>query len=144
MSDEFDPNSAMGELSQIIRAAAAGDLSAQRQGCQLTFNAMKVASARGDMVMAQSHTLEMMFWARFAASHGAEDDALMLTAALAHLSNFWSGDNEWGWYGETLMVEATALADRLASRGNEEAAEALNMIARSVPPHILQQAKEVA
>ncbi|MBA4092040.1 MAG: hypothetical protein C0494_15820 [Sphingobium sp.] len=144
MSDRFDPNSAMGELAPLIRAAGQGDLAAQRHGCELTLHAMQAAMARGDMVMAQGHAMEMMFWARFAASQGTDDDALMLTAALTHLSRFWTGEGEFSWYGETLLVEATALADRLASRGNEEAAEALNMIARNVAPHILQQAKEVA
>lgn len=144
MSEVFDPNLGMRELSPIIQAAASGNLEAQRLGCQIAWGAMKAATDRGDMVMAQGHAMELMFWARFAASHGESQDSMMLISALAYLSKFWSGDHQWGWYGETLMVEATAIADRLASLGDEDAAEAVNMISRSVAPHILEQAREIA
>ncbi|RYM14838.1 hypothetical protein [Sphingobium cupriresistens] len=141
-----DANGALGDLAFIIRDAAGGDLEAQRAGRAMALQDMSTAAARGDYAMGQGHAMEAMFWARFAASQGHDDDAVMLAAVLVSLAEYWgydrrSADAAWG---NDLLAEAVAILDRLASRGNEAAATAINEMADRFAPHIFQQAKEIA
>lgn len=141
-----DANGALGDLASIIRAAATGDLDAQRAGRARALRDMNDAAARGDHVMGQGHAAEAMFWARFAASHGHDDDAVMLAAVLVSLAEYWGYDRqhaqaEWG---NSLLAEAVTILDRLAANGNEAAATAINEMAERFAPHIFQQAKEIA
>jgi hypothetical protein len=140
----IDPNAAMGDLSPIIRAAATGDLDAQRNGRDRAFHDMKSAAARGDALIASCHAAELMFWSRLAASHGHQDDAVALCSSLAYLAEYWTADDRWSWYGDALLAETAALLDKLAAAGNEAAADSLNHLASNVRPEILQQAKEIA
>lgn len=144
MIASFDPNAAMGDLSPLIRDAASGDLNAQRQGCFLAWQGMKDAVERGSFATAHGCAVEMMIWARIAASHGEEQDVLTLASALAYLAEYWGYDQLGAVYGNDLLAEATALLDRLASDGNEVAANGLNLLAQAVAPHIFQKAKEIA
>ena len=86
MTAPFDPNAGMCDLSPIIRDAAAGVLDAQRQGRSMAMAAMNQAAQAGDYLMGQGHAMEAMFWARFAASHGQQDDAMVLAAVLISLA----------------------------------------------------------
>ena len=138
-----DPNAAMGDLSSIIRDAAAGSLEAQRQGRAMSLAAMNEAAQAGNYVMGQGHAMEAMFWARFAASHGHADDAIVLAAVLTSLAEYWGYDSEEATWGNDLLAEAVALLDRLASEGCEAAATAINEISRKVAPRIFAQAKQV-
>ncbi|AJR22528.1 MULTISPECIES: hypothetical protein [unclassified Sphingobium] len=144
MNISFDPNAAIGDVSPLIRSAACGDLGAQRQGCMLSWQGMKDAVSRGAFAAAHGHAIEMMIWARLAASHGEAQDILILIAALSYLAEYWGYDSEGAVYGNDLLAEATALLDRLASDGNEVAADGLNLMAQTVGPHIFQKAKEIA
>lgn len=141
-----DANAALGNLASLIKAAATGCLDAQRSGRSAALQDMNAAAARGDHAMGQGHAAEAMFWSRLAASHGFDDDAVMLAAVLVSLAEYWGYDRrdaqaEWG---NSLLAEAVTVLDRLASRGNEAAATAINEMAERFEPHIFQQAKEIA
>lgn len=141
-----DPNVAMGELAPIIRKAAAGDLEAQRTGRALAFQDMTDATRRYDYAMGQGHAMEAMFWARLAASHGHEEDAISLAAILMKLAEFWGYDrpDDYADWGNCLLAEAVTILDDLASNGNEAAAASINEMAERLSPRIFQRAKEIA
>ncbi|SEQ47387.1 hypothetical protein [Sphingobium sp. YR768] len=146
MMEGCDANGALGDLSSIIKAAGAGDLEAQRAGRSLALQDMYAANARNDHAMGQGHAAEAMFWARLAASHGHDDDAVMLAAVLVSLAEYWGYDRrdpraEWG---NALLAESIAILNSLAAHGNEAAATAINEMAERFAPHIFQQAKEIA
>jgi alcohol dehydrogenase class IV len=138
-----DPNAAMGDLSPLIRDAAAGNLEAQRSGRSMALAAMHNAAEEGNYVMGQGHAMEAMFWARFAASHGHVDDAIILAAVLTSLAKYWGYDEEGATFGNQWLAEAVALLDRLAGEGCEAAATAVNEISLMVAPRIFAQAKQV-
>lgn len=144
MSDQkpFEANAAMGELAPLIRAAASGDLSAQRAGRELALAAMKAAMERGDHLKGQGHAMEAMFWARFAASHGHDEDGLELAEVLSYLAEYWGFDRPGEEIGNDLLAETVMLLDGLAERGGEHAADMINHMSRSLAPHIFQRAKE--
>jgi hypothetical protein len=139
----FDANAAMGDLAPLIRAAASGDIEAQRKGRQFALADMKAAMQRGDGLQGQAHAMEAMFWARFAASHGQDEDGLELAAVLSYLAEYWGFDRPGEEYGNHLLAETVNLLDGLAERGSERAADMINHMSRSVAPHIFQRAKEV-
>lgn len=138
-----DPNAAMGDLSPLIRDAAAGSLEAQRGGRSMALAAMHASAQAGTHVLGQGHAMEAMFWARFAASHGHAEDAIILAAVLTSLAEYWGYDKEGATWGNQWLAEAVALLDRLAGEGCEAAATAVNEISLMVAPRIFAQAKQV-
>ncbi|MFZ5696143.1 MAG: hypothetical protein ACOY4N_10925 [Pseudomonadota bacterium] len=146
MMTGIDPNAALGDLAPIIKRAAAGDIEAQRMGRSFAIQDMADAESRRDYAMGQGHAAEAMFWARLAASHGFEDDAVILAAVLTQLAEFWGFDrrDDSADWGNLLLAEAVTILDDLAANGNEAAATAINEMGARVSPHIFQKAKEIA
>ncbi|MEJ7926378.1 hypothetical protein WG908_06345 [Sphingobium sp. AN641] len=140
----IDANAAIGvDLSNAIRSAAAGDIAVQRQMRDDCLETMRRSIAQGSIAEAHAYALEAMFWARLVASHGTDDDAMLLAATLAYLAEFWGFDQEDAPLGNDMLSEAFSIIDRVASNGSEDAACALNFIAGEVAPHILKHAREM-
>lgn len=144
MMTGIDPNAALGgEMAGYILAGATGDLSAQRLMRDSCLRAMQEKACAGSFAEAHAHSLEAMFWGRLAASHGNDDDAVILTSALAYLAEYWGCHQEDRGHGSDMLSEAFSILDRLASNGNEDVAIALNHLAEQVPPRILRQARDI-
>ena len=131
------------ETVALTAAAARGVVEAQRvlrDGCLESLREKMQAEASAE---AHAHALEAMIWARMAASHGADDDVIMLASCLAHLANFWGCEREDQAIGNALLSEALAIAERMAAKGHELAGDLLPAFGDWIPPHILQQAKQI-
>ncbi|GFZ89567.1 MULTISPECIES: hypothetical protein [Sphingobium] len=144
MMEHFEANAALGmEAVQLTAAAARGDIDAQRKLRDYALESMAEKVAANALAYAHGHAVEAMIWARLAASHGEEEDAIQLTAALAYLSEFWGMDGEGQEYGNFLLGEVVTILDGLASRGNEDAAISLNAVSEMLNPRISNMAKKI-
>lgn len=131
------------ETVALTAAAARGVVDAQRVLRDYCLDALREKVEANDLRQAQAHALEAMIWARMAASHGADADAIMLAACLAHLSEFWGYDQEGQPLGNAMLSEAIAITERVSANGHEGAGAILPTLGGCVAPHILQQAKQI-
>lgn len=114
----FDPNSALGSQSSVLRAAAQGDLMALRSMRDMHINASKGFEA--DAPAAVLFGLEAMPYARLCAAQGDDNDARRLAGVLCYLfeaSRFAGYGNR----AERLAGEAVAILERLSEAGDETA-----------------------
>jgi len=131
------------ETVALTAAAARGVVDAQRVLRDHCLDALREKVEADALPEAQAHALEAMIWARMAASHGADRDAIMLAACLAHLAEFWGYDQEGQLLGNAMLSEALAIAERMAANGHEGVGTILPTLGEAVAPHILQQAKQI-
>jgi hypothetical protein len=138
-----DVNAALGETSPYVLAAATGGLSAQRAlrtGCR---ESMDSARAEGLFELAHAHAFEALAWARMAASHGDDNDAMLLVICLVDVAQHWGFDQEGCIYGNQMLSEAIAILKRYALLGCEDATQGFEILGAALAPRILESANAI-
>jgi len=128
------------EMADLLARASAGDLLSQRSLAEINLQARsEAAEGNGSSDLA---AFEALLWARLAAAHGDEDDAMRLVAALMYVGEV-LGQSGRGGIAHGLVSEAIAVLRALASCGYEPAVRATNDSIGEMAPTVISQSSRL-
>lgn len=124
----------------ILALVAGGDLAAQRA---LAGEASKtVSQAHANRGSTQYAVFEAVMWARLAAAHGDEDDALRLSGALITAAQRLGEQGDSG-IAHGMAAEAIAIVRVLMDRAYAPAIQVFESTVQDIAPTIIQKSTQI-